>query len=83
MEGAKVEASLLQTQELLQSQDLLRNDDDAFEERACLRAQRVLGAGLRAAKSFGSSTALIAGLDSEGRNLGVANIGDSACLVLR
>lgn len=67
MEGAKEHASALVP----------------CSEKASARAQRVLAAGFQSAKSFGSSTAVVAGLDAEGRTLGVANIGDSACLVLR
>lgn len=39
--------------------------------------------GFRSAKSFGSSTALVASLNSRSGQLGVANIGDSALLLLR
>lgn len=53
------------------------------ESRASVRAKKVLGSGFHVAKSFGSSTSIVAGLDSEGTTLGVANIGDSSCLVLR
>lgn len=73
MEGAKEEASTFGSQ----------MGESERNERASLRAQRALAAGFRSAKSFGSSTAIVVGLDADGRTLGVANIGDSACLVLR
>lgn len=55
--------------------------------RASLRALEVLRAGFaRASKAedcFGSSTSIVAGLDAQGGTLGVANLGDSSCIVLR
>eukprot|EP00922_Rhytidocystis_sp_ex-Travisia-forbesii_P004667 GHVS01006873.1.p1 GENE.GHVS01006873.1~~GHVS01006873.1.p1 ORF type:complete len:1245 (-),score=216.88 GHVS01006873.1:100-3834(-) len=47
------------------------------------RAMQLLAEGFRNAKSFGSCTGLVACLDDEGGRLGVANLGDSALIVLR
>eukprot|EP00931_Biecheleriopsis_adriatica_P094542 TRINITY_DN6817_c0_g1_i1.p1 TRINITY_DN6817_c0_g1~~TRINITY_DN6817_c0_g1_i1.p1 ORF type:complete len:539 (-),score=74.46 TRINITY_DN6817_c0_g1_i1:20-1636(-) len=45
-------------------------------------AQEALAQGYRTTKSFGSSTAIVAALQRSGQ-LGVANVGDSALLLLR
>lgn len=62
-------------------------DPREAEEKASLRALRVLRAGfenaIKATECFGSSTSLVAGLDVNGENLGVACLGDSTCMVLR
>eukprot|EP00922_Rhytidocystis_sp_ex-Travisia-forbesii_P004665 GHVS01006871.1.p1 GENE.GHVS01006871.1~~GHVS01006871.1.p1 ORF type:complete len:1183 (-),score=193.29 GHVS01006871.1:586-4134(-) len=47
------------------------------------RAKRLLSEGFRNARSFGSCTGLVACLDEDGSHLGVANLGDSALIVLR
>eukprot|EP01054_Gregarina_sp_Poly1_P006032 Gregarina_sp_Poly_1__6031@NODE_317_length_9565_cov_131_514529_g141_i1_p2_GENE_NODE_317_length_9565_cov_131_514529_g141_i1NODE_317_length_9565_cov_131_514529_g141_i1_p2_ORF_typecomplete_len664_score106_32SpoIIE/PF07228_12/3_7e19SpoIIE/PF07228_12/5PP2C_2/PF13672_6/1_6e16PP2C/PF00481_21/1_3e10_NODE_317_length_9565_cov_131_514529_g141_i11351994 len=55
--------------------------------KASERALAALRAGFeRASKAedcFGSSTSIVAGMDARGETLGVANIGDSSCIVLR
>eukprot|EP01053_Blabericola_migrator_P003016 Blabericola_migrator_1__3015@NODE_1877_length_3615_cov_208_228016_g1202_i0_p1_GENE_NODE_1877_length_3615_cov_208_228016_g1202_i0NODE_1877_length_3615_cov_208_228016_g1202_i0_p1_ORF_typecomplete_len615_score92_34SpoIIE/PF07228_12/9e20SpoIIE/PF07228_12/4_6PP2C_2/PF13672_6/4_7e16PP2C/PF00481_21/1_2e09CNTF/PF01110_17/0_051_NODE_1877_length_3615_cov_208_228016_g1202_i013103154 len=55
--------------------------------KASERALAALRAGFeragRAEDCFGSSTSIVAGLDARGETLGVANIGDSSCIVLR
>ncbi|CAE8727641.1 unnamed protein product, partial [Polarella glacialis] len=47
------------------------------------RAAFLLGKGYEATRSFGSATALIATLDSDASELGVANLGDSGLRVIR
>mmetsp|Transcript_110898 Transcript_110898/g.236874 ORF Transcript_110898/g.236874 Transcript_110898/m.236874 type:complete len:520 (-) Transcript_110898:170-1729(-) len=47
------------------------------------RALHALHCGFRSTRSFGSSTALVACLARGGHRLGVANLGDSALLLLR
>lgn len=67
--------------------DLLYNQEESQHDRASSRALAVLKAGfsraLKAADCFGSSTTIVAGLDATGESLGVANLGDSSCIVLR
>eukprot|EP00923_Selenidium_pygospionis_P047804 GHVN01082454.1.p1 GENE.GHVN01082454.1~~GHVN01082454.1.p1 ORF type:complete len:1071 (+),score=247.75 GHVN01082454.1:215-3427(+) len=58
-------------------------DEQPRNKETSGRAQRALDAGFQSAKSFGSATALVAGLDYSGSMLGVANLGDSALVILR
>jgi len=47
------------------------------------RAMNILTAAYDDTTAFGSSTALVACLDEQGQRLGIANLGDSTCLILR
>mmetsp|Transcript_6000 Transcript_6000/g.14319 ORF Transcript_6000/g.14319 Transcript_6000/m.14319 type:complete len:585 (-) Transcript_6000:316-2070(-) len=59
-------------------------DRDALGEMpADELARETLTKGYNACKSLGSSTALVARLDREGKTLGVANIGDSGLMHIR
>ncbi|CEM25904.1 unnamed protein product [Vitrella brassicaformis CCMP3155] len=58
------------------------NDIDSLSSPS-MKARRILQKGFDAARAWGSSTALVACLDEQGKRLGVANLGDSSALVLR